>query len=208
MNGVDVSHHNGVIDWAAVAAANIAFAYAKATEGAGFSDSQFAVNWAGMADAGLARGAYHFFHPASPVEAQAEKFIAAVGTLAPGDLPPMLDLEETSAEKDEWDAVPLAQRVPLAVQWLTLVEQALGPKPIVYTRRGFVRQKFGDAGALKDYPLWIAHYTSAPKPSLPPGWTAWTIWQYSQTGKVAGITGNVDLDRFQGGPTELAALFQ
>jgi lysozyme len=204
--GIDVSHYNGVISWKAVAAAGIAFAYAKATESLGVSDKRFPANWAGMKQAGLPRGAYHFFHPAKPVQAQAAKFIAAVGALAAGDLPPMLDLEETSAAKDEWDGVPLAERVPLALQWLKIVERALGRKPIVYTRRGFVQQKLGKAAALASYPLWVAHYTKAPKPALPPGWNTWTIWQYSDAGAVDGITGKVDMDRFQGTRADLLAL--
>jgi lysozyme len=204
--GVDVSHYNGVISWKTVAAAGISFAYAKATESAGVTDKKFAANWAGIKAAGLPRGAYHFFHPQNPVDAQAARFIAAVGALAPGDLPPMLDLEETSATTDEWDGVPLAQRVPLALRWLQLVEQALGRKPIVYTRRGFVLQKLGDASALAAYPLWVAHYTGAPQPALPPGWNAWTIWQYTGSGAIAGITGQVDIDRFQGPQADLLAL--
>jgi lysozyme len=204
--GVDVSHYNGAISWKTVAAAGIAFAYAKATESVGVSDKRFAANWKGMKAAGLPRGAYHFFHPQNPVDKQAAKFIAAVGSLAPGDLPPMLDLEETSATTDEWDGVPLPHRVPRALQWLQLVERALGRKPIVYTRRGFVQQKLGDASALTPYPLWVAHYTMAPKPALPPGWNAWTIWQYTGSGAVAGITGKVDMNRFQGTQADLLAL--
>jgi GH25 family lysozyme M1 (1,4-beta-N-acetylmuramidase) len=79
-------------------------------------------------------------------------------------------------------------------------------KPIVYTRRGFVLQKLGDASALAAYPLWVAHYTGAPQPALPPGWNAWTIWQYTGSGAIAGITGQVDIDRFQGPQADLLAL--
>jgi lysozyme len=204
--GIDVSHHNGEVKWDAVASAGILFAYAKASESTGFTDPRFAANWAGMKEAGLARGAYHFFHPARPVGRQAEKFASLVGSLAPGDLPPMLDLEETSAAHDEWVTVAKAERVPPVLEWLELVEQALGRKPIVYTRRGFVRQKLGDVGALKNYALWIAHYTRAAKPTLPPDWDTWLIWQYSQTGTVAGIKSKVDLDRFQGTVEDLKVL--
>jgi lysozyme len=204
--GIDVSHHNGAVNWDEVASAGILFAYAKASESTGFTDPRFATNWAGMKEAGIARGAYHFFHPADTVDVQVQKFADLVGTLAPGDLPPMLDLEETSAAHDEWDAVPKAERVPRVVEWLQLVERALGRKPIVYTRRGFVRQKLGDAGALKGYALWVAHYTRAAKPALPPGWDAWLMWQHSQTGIVAGVNSNVDLNRFQGTLDNLKAL--
>jgi lysozyme len=206
MLGIDVSHNNGAISWKKVAAAGVAFAYAKATEGTRFSDPKFTFNWAGIKEAGLLRGAYHFFHPAQPVEAQAARFIAAVGALAPGDLPPMLDIEETTPARDEWDSVPMAQRVPLAVQWLQIVERALGRKPVVYLRSSFVLEKFGHPGALASYPLWVVHYTKAPDPVLPPGWNTWTFWQYSGSGAVAGVTGHVDLDRFHGAQANLLAL--
>ena len=206
MLGIDVSHNNGAVSWEGVAAAGVAFAYAKATEGRGFSDPKFASNWAGMKEAGLLRGAYHFFHPAQPVEAQAARFVAAVGTLAPGDLPPMLDIEETTPTRDEWDSVPMAQRVPLAVQWLQIVERSLGRKPVVYLRRSFVLEKFVHPGALAGYPLWVVDYTTAPEPALPTCWNTWTFWQYSAAGAVAGIAGHVDMDRFHGAQTDLLAL--
>ena len=206
MLGIDVSHNNGVISWEKAADGGVAFAYAKATEGTGFADPKFISNWAGMKEAGLPRGAYHFFHPAQSVQAQAAKFVAAVGALAPGDLPPMLDIEETTPARDEWDSVPLAQRVGLAVGWLEIVEQALGRKPIVYLRRGFVVEKFGHAGALTGYPLWVVDYTKAPDPALPPGWNSWRFWQYSGSGAAVGVTGQVDLDRFHGAPADLLAL--
>jgi lysozyme len=194
------------VSWKTVSSTGIRFAYVRASWGRGSVDARFAANWAGVKKAGLYRGGYHLFHPADPVEAQAEKFLSLVPSLAPGDLPPMLDLEETSAARDEWAAVPKAQRVPLALQWLQIVEQALGRKPIVYTRRSFVQQKLGDASALAVYPLWVAHYTRASKPALPPGWKTWTIWQYTGSGAVAGITGKVDMNRFQGTLADLLAL--
>jgi lysozyme len=204
--GIDVSHHNGPVDWGAAARSGLAFAYAKATEGATVIDDRFAVNWAAIRDAGLFRGAYHFFHPATPVEQQADHFVSTVGQLAPGDLPPMLDLEETSQSNDEWPHIEPARRVPLALQWLERVEQALGRKPVVYTRRGFVRATLGEAGRLVEHPVWIAHYTLAPKPAVPPGWAKWTLWQYTDSGRVAGITSNVDKNRFNGSLGELRVL--
>ena len=72
----------------------IAFAYAKATEGLYPSDARFADNWAGMQDAAITRGAYHFFRPAASVEAQADLFLSVVTGFQAGDLAPMLDLEE------------------------------------------------------------------------------------------------------------------
>lgn len=206
--GIDVSHHNGTIDWRAAAKAEVAFAYAKATEGATVTDKRFAANWKAIRAAGLFRGAYHFFHPATAVDRQVEHFVATVGELGPGDLPPMLDLEETSATKgkDEWPRVERERRVPLAVEWLERVEEKLGRKPVVYTRRGFVQDTLGAAGKLAGYEVWIAHYTRAAKPAVPPGWAQWALWQYTDAGRVAGIECKLDMNRFNGSLGELRAL--
>ncbi|MGE5645050.1 MAG: glycoside hydrolase family 25 protein [Acidobacteriota bacterium] len=205
--GIDVSHHNGVIDWSAAAKAGIAFAYAKATEGATFTDKRFAANWKAIREAGLARGAYHFFHPATAVAKQVEHFVATVGELEPDDLPPMLDLEETSATKtkDEWRRIERAQRVPLALEWLERVEEKLGRRPLVYTRRGFVQDTLGAPGRLCGYQVWIAHYTKAAKPSVPPGWAKWTLWQYTDAGSLAGIKCKLDMNRLNGSLQDLLA---
>ena len=208
VSGIDVSHRQGAVDWEAVASAGIAFAYAKATEGATFVDEQFVSNWAGMKHARVLRGAYHFFRPAAAIEAQVDQFVSTVGSIDAGDLPPVLDLEEaeTSAGQDEWKTFPIEKRVSLAIAWLEQVEQRLGCRPFIYTRSGFVQSCFGSAGQLAQYALWIAHYTSAPQPTIPPDWEIWTFWQHSQTGQVSGIAGKVDLDTFRGSVAELTAL--
>lgn len=189
-----------------MAGAGVSFAYVKASEGVRNRDPRFAPNWSAMKDAGLLRGAYHFFRPAKSVAAQVENFCGCVGALGPGDLPPALDLEETSAENDEWKTVPKAERVHVALDWLTQVEARLGRRPIVYTRKGFVSRMLGKAGALTNYVLWVAHYTAAAKPAVPDGWPGWTLWQHSDKGRVAGVKTKVDLDRFAGTPAELRAL--
>ena len=99
--GIDVSHYQGVVDWAAVAASGEQFAFAKATEGVSVADLYFHDNWAGIKSAGLLRGAYHFFHPDQNAPTQAQSFLAKLTAangsplLAPGDLPATLDLEIT-----------------------------------------------------------------------------------------------------------------
>src|SRR5262249_5104026 len=81
LEGVDVSHWDGAIDWSKVAGSGRAFAIAKATEGTSFLDPQFHTNWTGMKSAGLVRGAYHFFRPADSGVAQADWFLSSVGGL-------------------------------------------------------------------------------------------------------------------------------
>ena len=79
--GIDVSHYSGDIDWTTVQGTGVDFAFAKATEGTDFTDPQFAANWAGMQDAGVVRGAYHYFHPELDPDMQAAFVVQTVGTL-------------------------------------------------------------------------------------------------------------------------------
>jgi lysozyme len=206
--GIDVSHHQGTVDWKAVAAEGIVFAFVKATEGVTFVDKQFAINWAAMKDAGILRGAYHFFRPARPVKDQVDSFLRTLGTLDERTLPPVLDIEEarTQTGLDEWQALPLSRRAPVVLEWLESVADRAGRQPILYTRRGFIRNCMDNPGGLTKYPLWIAHYTANPEPAVPEGWPSWLFWQHSEKGRVKGIQGPVDLNRFNGELAELLAL--
>lgn len=197
VQGIDVSHFQGVVDWQQVAQAGMSFAFAKATEGITYTDPQFAVNWAGIQAAGLLRGAYHFFEANDDATAQAQHFLSMV-QLAAGDLPPVLDVETTAGVSNSqiWSGVST---------WLQLVEQETGRQPILYTAPGFWSSHQPDL-ALTRYPLWLADY--AAQPTLPTGWTSWLFWQHSQTGSVAGVTGAVDLDLFNGTLEQLNALAQ
>ncbi|MFP5288949.1 MAG: glycoside hydrolase family 25 protein [Thermoanaerobaculia bacterium] len=197
VQGIDVSHFQGVVDWQKVAQAGMSFAFAKATEGITYTDPQFAANWAGIRAAGLLRGAYHFFEANDDATAQAQHFLAMV-QLAAGDLPPVLDVETTAGVSTEqiWSGVST---------WLQVVEQATGRRPILYTAPGFWNAHQPDL-ALTRYPLWLADY--AAQPVLPDGWTSWLFWQHSQTGSVAGVTGAVDLDLFNGTLEQLHELSQ
>jgi lysozyme len=204
--GIDVSHYQGLVDWGEVAAGGELFAYCKATEGAGVVDAYLPGNWSGIKQAGLLRGAYHFFHPDQDATAQANNFLAALakvngGTavLAPGDLPPTLDLEVTGS-------LVAADVLAAAATWLGLVAAATGRTPVVYTFFSFWSGTLGNPKALAEYPLWIARYTSAPSPGVIGGWPTWTFWQYSQSGTVNGIGGPVDVDAFQGAAEDLNAL--
>ena len=192
--GIDVSHWQGTIDWEAVAADGVEFAFVKATEGGDYTDPRFAENWAGARRAGVVRGAYHFFRPQTDATAQAAHFLRTV-QLAPGDLPPVLDVEVT----DGRSAAAIADGVRT---WLQEVERATGRRPIIYTRASFwTGQMDGGFGA---YPLWVAHY-GVSAPNIPAGWSGWTFWQHSDAGRVDGISGAVDLDWFNGGRAELDA---
>jgi lysozyme len=208
IEGIDVSHFQGPVKWLEVVAGGITFAYAKASQGQSFRDPAFPANWSGMKAGGVRRGAYHFFRPAVPVAAQLDTFKATVGTLDAADLPPMLDIEEAakSGGGDEWDDRAADSRTPLILQALAGLEQRFGRRPIIYVRSGFIATKVPDAAPLGAYPLWVAHYTTAPAPALPTPWTRWTLWQYIDKGQVAGVTGPVDRDRFNGTLADLDQL--
>jgi len=202
--GVDVSHFQGPIDWARVSADGVAFAFAKATDGLG-TDSTFATNWSGANEAGIFRGAYHFFRPKLSAIDQAKHFCDIVGSLGPGDLPPVLDVESIPLRfeaGDDWDSLQTADaRQKVVMDWLGFVSDALQKTPILYTNRSFWQPKFGAPPTFATYPLWIASY--APVPGLPGTWQRWTFWQHTDQGRVAGIKGTVDLDWFNGSASEL-----
>jgi lysozyme len=205
ISGLDVSHHNLQVDWQAVAASGVQFAFAKASEGMNTGDDQFAANWAGMKAAGLLRGPYHFFHPAKPVQPQVDNFLRRLTDFGAGDLPPVLDLE-LIGNPEEWGSIAKAQRLPLAIEWLMTIQNKLNCTPIVYTSGSFVRDILGSPGDLVSYPLWVASYTTAPNPTMPAGWSDWTFWQYGEKGAVPGIGGSVDVDWFNGELADLQGL--
>jgi lysozyme len=185
--GIDVSHHQGSIDWKAVKKSGIGFAFIKATEGGTVVDSMYAGNWLAMKEAGIVRGAYHFFRAAQDPGRQARNFLKVV-MLEPGDLPPVLDLEID-------DHIPKGAVIDRALAWLEAVEGELKRRPLIYTGPAFMNglrtEKFGG------YPLWIANY-GVQTPKIPFGWKEWSFWQYSETGSVKGIKGSVDCNRFNG----------
>jgi lysozyme len=195
VQGIDVSHYQGTVDWQQVSAAGIQFAFAKATDGVTLADPEFATNWAGMKAAGILRGAYHFFEPTDDAGQQATFFLSNV-QFESGDLPPMLDVETSAATSEElWQGVQT---------WLDQVEAATGMSPILYLNSSFANENAAPA-SLAAYPLWLAQY-EVDQPTVPTGWTTWLLWQYSQSGTMNGVSGSVDLDQLNGPLSGLSAL--
>ena len=195
--GIDVSYYQGVINWTTVRNAGVRFAFIRLSDGDVFQDPKFTANWNGAKQAGVIRGAYQFFRPNQNVTAQADKMIAAIGTYQQGDLPPVIDVEATGGLSPS----AVASRVRT---WVDRVKNALGVTPIVYTGKYFWRDQVGGPTSFVNNPLWIAQYTSL-CPDLPAPWQRWTFWQYSESGTVAGISGKVDMNRFNGSVAELEA---
>lgn len=199
--GIDVSYWNAGIDWPKVRATGQRFVVAKATEGDSYRDPTLDDNWFGAKSAGLLRGAYHFFRCNVDAKKQADNYIDYVRTLKDdGEFPPVLDLETHDNVKKE-------KIIPAVKTWLDRVGAAFGKKPIIYSGFYFLKDYLSEAGGgppvwAKDYPLWLAQYpdqyVEGMQPSLPKGWFTWTIWQYSEKGRLNGINANVDLDLFNG----------
>jgi len=203
--GIDISHWQGKIDWPRVQAAGKIFAFIKATESTTFVDPEFANNWQQAKQAGLVRGAYHFFRPLADPARQADLFLRTV-TLEGGDLPPVLDLEISNNLR----ASTIISKVEI---WVKRIEEQTGKKAIIYSSPSFLNTYFqipagGPPLWARDHMLWIAHWTAAgvQQPTLPRGWSTWVFWQYSAHGRVDGIRAEVDLNWFNGSVEQLYAL--
>jgi lysozyme len=210
VNGIDVSHLQGLVDWPMVVAAGNAFAFAKVSEGTGFHDPTFAINWKGAKAAGLLVGAYHFFHLEQDAATQAQTFLAAIAkvnggspVLGPGYLPCVIDVEPRFGVN-----VPSPQDIAAGVRiWLTTVSQATGVPAMVYCSPGWWNGAVAPAMPLPGCLFWLAEYEEGlTAPSLPKGVLDWTFWQNSGSARVSGVDANVDTDVFNGAKSDLAAL--
>ncbi|MBW6490467.1 MAG: glycoside hydrolase family 25 protein [Lentimicrobium sp.] len=192
--GIDVSHHQGHINWEEVAAMHandikIDFAFIKATEGITQQDLRFDRNWRLSKKAGIVRGAYHFYHPSRDAAKQAENFIKKV-KLSPGDLPPVLDIEVTNHKYKK-------EIVEGALEWCRIIEEHYGMKPIIYTGTKYYSTYLADD--FGDYPLWIAHYDKA-RPGIS---RKFQFWQFTDKATINGVKKGVDMNVFKGDISKL-----
>jgi lysozyme len=194
IKGIDVSHHQGEIDWTAVAEDDVSFAYIKATEGADWVDERFAGNWSAIGETHILRGAYHFYTLCSSGSAQASLMISTAPA-DPGMLPPAVDLEFAG----NCSARPSVEEFRAGLDvFLEEIETHYQMTPVIYTNAHFYGVYLADDPP--DVVWWI-------QSALLPPWGSpeWTIWQH-RTGDVAGIDGDVDRNVFRGGEDELLAL--
>lgn len=184
VHGIDVSHHQGSINWKMVKEMTdkdikLDFAFIKATEGLTHTDSRFAYNWENSKKEQLIRGAYHYFKPHQKGEDQANHFIRHVN-LEKGDFPPVIDVEEKGT-------IASATLMKGLLKFAKKIESHYGVKPIIYTYHDFYKLNFDDT--FEDYTLWIAHY-NVRKPNN----NQWNFWQHSDKGRVSGINTPVDFN--------------
>jgi GH25 family lysozyme M1 (1,4-beta-N-acetylmuramidase) len=189
VEGIDVSHYQGAINWTSQKAMGRMFGVASVGDGT-YEDPTFTTNWAAMKAAGVIRGAYQFFEPGGDPIVQADILIQKVGKLGDGDLPATIDVEVTGGQS----AATIATKIGA---WLARVEAGTGRKPMIYTGPYFWQGNVASL-AYGGYPLWIADY-GVSKPQVPAPWSNYKIWQYSDSG------GTLDVDSFQGTLAELQA---
>lgn len=184
VQGIDVSHHQGQIDWARLRGQGVDFAYIKATEGGDFRDPRFAANWAAARSAGIPRGAYHFFTLCRRGAEQAANFIATVPKDAAA-LPPAVDLEFLGNCNGDaaFDQIQLNREL---FEFLKIVEAHSGKRAILYLTEEFERAYGISAGF--DRPLWLRSLIFEPEFAR---WR-WTIWQASNIRRLDGVEGRVD----------------
>ena len=183
--GIDVSHHQGKIEWEKVKKwknKKLDFVYIKATEGATYIDKTYKTNIKEAKENDFLVGSYHYFRTTSSIENQFQNFIKTIDK-SEQDLIPLIDVEE----KTNWTNKEFHKNFKA---FLNMVENYFGQKPMIYTVNSFYNLNL--SGKYKEYHFLIGRYgENAPNMRDK---TSWTIWQFSETGKVEGIPKDVDID--------------
>ena len=195
VRGIDVSHYQEQIDWAAVAAYQpfgnpVRFAFIKATEGIDIDDEYFEYNFWQARKHGIMRGAYHVLSSKSSVTEQAEHFCNTVN-LQDNDMIPVLDIEGLGDYKPE-------QLRMAVLRWMNIVEHHYGVIPMIYTSFSF-KMNYLNGPEFARYPYWIAHYYVSKLKYT----GEWQFWQFTDVGHVDGIRGYVDMNIYNGTVEEL-----
>ena len=188
--GIDVSHHQGKIEWPVLAARNdIKYVYIKATEGATHKDTRYHENVKEARKVGIPVGSYHYFHPNVPVEKQLANFTSVID-MSQQDLLPVIDIEEPGkSKKAVCDSL---------LKFAQMITTHCGVAPIIYTGQNYYNEILHNK--VNSYRLWIARY-GIYKFKMTPRLRdrqEYHIWQYSNRGRVEGIEGDVDLNTLCG----------
>lgn len=193
IHGIDVSRWQGEIDWRRARRNGVSFAYIKATEGGDVLDPQFKENWRAARRARVPRGAYHYYYFCRSPESQARWFIRNVPRDAQA-LPPVLDMEWNHQSKTCKRRPTGAQVRREAERFMRVLERHYGTRPVVYTTVDFWRDT--GIGRLRGTEFWLRSVAGHPADVYKGA--SWTFWQYTGTGRIGGIQGDVDINAFRG----------
>ncbi|HEY0123760.1 MAG TPA: GH25 family lysozyme [Rhizobium sp.] len=196
VHGVDVSRWQGEVDWETLRMQGANFVYLKATDGGDHLDPMFKKNWRRAKEAGLKRGAYHFFYWCRTAGEQADWFIRNVPKEA-GALPPVIDVE-WNGESSCRQRVSRERVLEKMQVFMDKLERHYGQRPVIYTAPDFYRDNL--RGAFLDYPFWLRAVAEHPS-KVYPG-RKWLFWQYSGSGLSQGVEGRIDLNAFHGSEDE------
>lgn len=195
VHGIDISRYQGNINWNAVRSSGVSFAFIKATEGGDHADPNFRTYWQQAALARIPRGAYHYFYFCRSGAQQAAWFIQNVPRER-GAMPPVIDLEWTASRTCPYRP-PANEVLREAKIFKDILHQYYGQRPIIYTTVDFYRDN--NLGSWPEE-FWLRSVAGHPR-IVYPG-QRYSFWQYTGTGIVPGIQGNVDLNVFAGSPAE------
>ena len=185
-DGIDISSHQGYIDWEKVSSdKDIHFVYIKATEGATYRSPHYAHNITQARRHGLLVGSYHYLSPTSTIDEQFENF-STFALKSIQDLIPMLDIEV----RGSWSRSQLIDSVD---KFCELTERHYGVRPMIYSTMEFYNKNL--TPHFNNHLLYIGRYSNA-EPEI--NWEGeYTIWQYSESGIIPGIDTYVDLCRYR-----------
>ncbi|CAL9603197.1 lysozyme [Streptomyces sp. NPDC050585] len=201
--GVDVSSHQGNVNWPALWTSGVKWAYVKATEGTYYKNPYFPQQYNGSYDIGMIRGAYHFATPdTTSGAAQADYFVNNGGGWSRDGktLPGALDIEWNPYGSACYGKTQ-AGMVSWIRDFLARYKYRTGRDAVIYTATSWWKQCTGNYGGFgATNPLWIARYNTTVG-ELPAGWPYYTMWQYTSTGPIVG-----DHNRFNGAYDRVQAL--
>lgn len=185
--GIDVSHYQGSIDWDEVVNNTpISYAYLKATEGASLVDKTYARNLSEARRVGLSVGSYHFYRPNIDWKQQFKNMTSVVKK-EEQDLVPIIDIEHRGN-------VSMQAFISDLRAFIEKVTEYYGKKPLLYTYHNFYNKYL--TGEFTDYHFMIARYRTD-SPTLNDG-KNYIMWQYTASGSIPGIRGNVDRSKIMG----------
>jgi GH25 family lysozyme M1 (1,4-beta-N-acetylmuramidase) len=199
--GIDISHHNELLDWAAIKTSGVSFVFIKISEGVGTPDNKAKEHANNAIKFGLRIGYYHFCRPdkrngesvISDATAEAEEALQVIAGLQKPDLPLVLDLEDQKM----WDA-PLGKQDYFlwVTTFLKRIKEMASTDCILYSRKEYLDRKLPPDHNLGKYKIWVSYYPSKPDANnvlCPIGWKDWAIWQYTEKG-IIGNSNNIDIN--------------
>ena len=181
--GIDISRYQNKILWDT----SINFVFVKATEGINLRDKKFKSHWESV-PTNIHKGAYHFFRPSKSGKSQADFFLR-VANLRDNNLVPVIDVEPTRDHRRTKPKIGCRNLKEMILQ----IQKKTGCTPIIYTSKSLWERYYHSY--FKDFNigfLWVADYHSIDTPLVPCTWDSWTIWQWTQTGKIDGYNRCID----------------